>query len=259
MTRHDDPGRRPVGELDRLLGEWLVDGPRRAPEAPITVAIDYARAHPRRPDPLRMFRADPMAGRGSWILGLQPAFALLAVGLLLTALIGVGLVGGLLRGTTVPLPAPTGPVVPAPSASSSPTATPSPSPTASPTPRLFEVTIQPPESAITNVATVEDRSLRVVAATDVTGTTDSPIQDAPVTVSQVDGTTIDVGWVDSACSDVRYRITLDATATALTLTRPVCNGDTVALERWVRLTFDGPVDAASMETTVDGPGASPPG
>ena len=50
MTRHDDPGRdrRPASELDRVLGDWLADGPRRAPAAPVTVAIEFARAHPRR-------------------------------------------------------------------------------------------------------------------------------------------------------------------------------------------------------------------
>jgi hypothetical protein len=93
----------------------------------------------------------------------------------------------------------------------------------------------------------------------VTRTTESRQLGGPVFIAQVDATSVDIGWVDNGCDGVRYTLTLDETASQLVLTRPVCGGDSSALGRWVRLTFDGPIDAATITATEDGPGASPPG
>ena len=63
MTEHDD--------LDRLLGDWLAEGPARTPEPVLATAVQHARSHPRRPDPLAFLRRDPMAGRVS-MFGVAP-------------------------------------------------------------------------------------------------------------------------------------------------------------------------------------------
>ena len=250
MTRHDDPGRdrRPASELDRVLGDWLADGPRRAPAAPVTVAIEFARAHPRRPDPLRVFRRDPMAGRGSARFIVQPAFALLLVGLLLMVVVGVGVVSGLRSDRSAPVPSP---VAPIPSASpvASPTALPS------PTPHVFDVTLDIGISQPVTI-TIEDHSNRIVRAEDVSAQGSAPMPAGDLTVTQVDATTVDVTWVDLPCQ-TRARLTLDQAATALVLSAAPCGGDTVAIGRAVRLVFDGPVDAASIGTATDIAAASP--
>ena len=257
MTRHDDrdAARRPASELDRVLGEWLDDGPRRAPEAPVSAAIAFARAHPRRRDPLAFLRPDAMAGRGSAFLALQPTFALLAVGLLLTALIGVGLVGSFLPKASV-APPPIGPT--ASPASPAPTA--SPSPTPAPTPRIIELTLDT-QTAITDLVTFEDRSLRVLGVTDVSVSSRSDsAPDGSPGITQIDDRTVDVVWVAGPCDGARWRFVLDAAATALDFQpAPPCQGDTVSITRRIRVAFDGPIDAAALAVTVSAPGASPSG
>jgi hypothetical protein len=255
MTRHDDAGRRPASELDRLLGEWLTDGPRRAPEAPISVAIDFARSHPRRTDPLRAFRRDPMADRGGGLFALRPALALLTLGLLVAALVGVGVVGGVLRASPAPLPPPSGPAVPPPSSPAAPTASPTPSP--SPSPRVIELALTT-ESATTEHVTFEDRSLRVTEIEDVSTTSlGEPGEGGLPGVTQIDDTTVDLLWVVAPCTGSHWGFVLDPTATALLFApaEPCQGGDTPGFTRAIRVHFDGPVDAASIH--VSSPTGSP--
>ena len=53
-----------LNDFDRVLGEWLNEGPNRAPDRPIDLAVEHARSHPRRPDLIRFLRPDPMARPG---------------------------------------------------------------------------------------------------------------------------------------------------------------------------------------------------
>ena len=80
MTQRDD--------LDRLLGDWLSEGPARTPEPVLATAVQHARSHPRRPDPLAFLRRDPMAGRTS-LFGVAPVPVFAALGLLVVAAVGV--------------------------------------------------------------------------------------------------------------------------------------------------------------------------
>ncbi|HEX5823468.1 MAG TPA: hypothetical protein VFY18_03320, partial [Candidatus Limnocylindrales bacterium] len=111
-------------DLDRQLDDWLTDGPNRAPDQPINAASLFARAHPRRPDPLRVFRSDPMADRRRRPFGIQPGlvFAVLA---LVAAIVAVGVIGSRLEQPPV--------VVPPPS-TATPSASPSSPPDSSPFP-----------------------------------------------------------------------------------------------------------------------------
>ena len=86
-----------TSDLDRLLDDWLTDGPNRAPDQPIIAASQFARTHPRRPDPLRIFRSDPMADRRRTPFGVQPGlvFALLA---LVVAIVAAGVIGHVSNG-----------------------------------------------------------------------------------------------------------------------------------------------------------------
>jgi len=255
MTRDDDAGRPPASELDRLLGEWLTDGPGRAPEAPIRVAIDFARSHPRRTDPLRAFRRDPMAGPSTGLFTLQPMFALLTLGLLMAALVGVGVVGGLLRASPAPVPPPSGPVVPPPSASAAATTSPTPSP--SPSPNVIDVQLTT-ESAATEDVRFEDRSLRVTDIEDVTTSSlGEPGEGGLPGVTQIDDTTVDLLWVVAPCTGSHWAFVLDPTATSLAFTpaEPCQGGDTPGFTRAIRVHFDGPVDAASIH--VSSPTGSP--
>ena len=52
-------------DFDLELGDWIQDGPTGAPEHSIAAALDHARAHPRRRDPLAVLRRDPMGSRGA--------------------------------------------------------------------------------------------------------------------------------------------------------------------------------------------------
>ena len=51
-------------DLDRRLDDLLADGPSIAPDRAIGAALDHARHHPRRRDPLGVMRRDPMASTG---------------------------------------------------------------------------------------------------------------------------------------------------------------------------------------------------
>ena len=81
-----------LNDFDRVLDEWLHEGPNRAPDRPIELAMEHARSHPRRRDPLAFLRPDPMAPRSRGLgMGLRPGLVLAVLGLLLAAVaIGVG-------------------------------------------------------------------------------------------------------------------------------------------------------------------------
>ena len=100
-------------DFDALLAEWLEDDAFVSPSAPVEVAVDFARAHPRRRDRLAFLRRDAMTARAT--TGLRPVAIAVAVAALLVFAIG----GAVLIGSG-PDPSPT----PIPSATAIPTATP---------------------------------------------------------------------------------------------------------------------------------------
>ncbi len=116
-----------ANDLDRRLSDWLRDGPTRAPERSVAAALDHARSHPRRRDPLAFLRRDPMgsSGRVAFGFGLRTLPIVAALGLLLVAALAVASIGGLFDQRPV--------VVPPVSPTSSPSVSVGPSPVPTPT------------------------------------------------------------------------------------------------------------------------------
>jgi hypothetical protein len=231
-------------DLDRQLGEWLQEGPTRPPEAPLEGALQHATAHPRRRDPLRILRRDPMAARPA-PLGLRPALVLVVLGLLL-GVAGALVVGS--RGDRVPSPGPsTPPASPAPSASAAPSA-----------PALFHVAFI---DEVGSGATIDiaDASGKLVGARAAGLDEREPNPGAPssgdVTVKNVDAATLWISWVAGGCPDAD---TLDIDATGRTMTirqPPFCGGDTLGVGRQLVLTFSGPIAAADVTARLVAVGA----
>lgn len=111
-------------DLDRLLGEWLEDGPTRAPLEAIDRATAHARSHPRRPDPFAILRSGVMSSHTTLVV-LRPVWILLVLGLLLAAAVAVIGIGSRNDNPAV--------VVPFPTATASPTGATSPPSSSSPT------------------------------------------------------------------------------------------------------------------------------
>jgi hypothetical protein len=123
-------------DLERRIAEWLEDGPRSAPEKPITAAVAHARAHPRRRLTVRgLWRTAMTQVELSEVRAPQARHrALLAIGAMTAAVVVVAAVLG--SGALTPSRQPSGPaapaVAPAVPASVAPAAPASPDPAASP-------------------------------------------------------------------------------------------------------------------------------
>jgi len=244
MTTHDD--------LDRVLGDWLAEGPVHVPEHLVGATLQHARSHPRRPDPLRVLRRDPMAGRSRFApLGIAPVPLMAAIGLLLVAALGVSLVGGQRDDVPVPLPSTSGDpsAVPSPNLSLSPSASPGPS---------FPIRVElQTSSAATMLVEVTDASGLLVDARSGLPAEGGSVPLGEVSSTNVDDSTVELTWTDAAC-DIAYALDIETT-TSMTLRSPVCSGDTIALDRRLLLEFSVPVDAAEIQVQVVGSaeGASP--
>ena len=242
-------------DLDRLLDDWLTDGPNRAPDQPITAASQFARAHPRRPDPLRILRSDPMADRRRRPFGLQPGlvFALLA---LVAVIVAAGVIGSRLQQPPVVVP-PSDQLSP----SSPPDDSPPVSPSALPTPPASE----PPAPLFrldlaTSCCPGNPPSIEVV---DLSGLVASGVSAEALESDSVDGIVVEndkadslrITWLGSPCDTV-HRLTVDATATHIVLERPRCFGDAMARFLSLTLTFSRSIVASDVQASiVEGTGA----
>ncbi len=239
----------PRDDLDVLLGEWLAEGPARTPEPVLATAVQHARAHPRRPDPLAFLRRDPMAGRVS-VFGVAPVPVFATLALVILAALGVALVGSQ-RGD---LP----PVVPEPTAGPSAPASPSPSTDGSPRPSFpIRVGLQTGTGAAM-VVSVTDASGLLVDARTGTPADGGSVPAGEVRAENIDERTLLLTWTDSVC-DIEYALTIETT-TSMTLASPACVGDTLALDRRLLLQFAVPVDASQVTVAVlaaEVPSASP--
>ena len=241
-------------DLDRLLDDWLTDGPNRAPDQPITTASQFARAHPRRPNPLRILRSDPMADRRRRAFGLQPGlvFALLA---LVAAIAAVGVIGSRLEK----------PVVVPPSTTATPSAAPSGSPSVSPSPVPTPTASEPPAPLFhvdlaSSCCPGNPPSIDVV---DMSGLVVSGISADPLESDSIDGIVVKndkadslrITWLGSPCDTV-HRLTVDATATHIVLERPRCFGDAMPRFLSLTLTFSRSIVASDVQASiVQGTGA----
>jgi hypothetical protein len=233
-----------TSDLDRLLDDWLTDGPNRAPDQPITAASQFARAHPRRPDPLRIFRSDPMADRRRAPFGLQPGliFALLA---LVVAIVAAGVIGSRLEK----------PVLVPPPTTATPSAPPTSSPDSSVLPILrgFFLTDLATTAGAPAMVDVVDRSHLIADIASGSAIEGGTVDRITVTNDAADR--LRVTWPGSPCDTV-HRLTLDETATHLVLERPICRGDAMPRDLAVLLTFSRAIDASSVAASiVEGKGA----
>lgn len=229
-------------DLDRVLGEWLGEGPTRAPDHPIEAAIEHARSHPRRRDPLAFLRPDPMARRSRGI-GARPVMVLAVLGLLLASVVALG-VG------SQPQPVVVGPT---------PSVTPSGEPSGRPAPPSARASFGIVE-LIDDVGTgatvaIDDASASVVTAGaaplgDLGPDPNATIPPSGVLVQNQDPTTLRLTWGGGPCA-TPYRLAIDAAGTSMTVTATApCTGDTLGVTRVLLLGFDEAVDAASVTATL---------
>ncbi len=232
-----------LDDFDRSLGAFLADGPNTAPEAPVIAAMAHARTTPRRPDPLRAFRADPMARRRGNVGGRAGlVFAALALGV---ASIGVAVVGSRQPGNTI---------IPVPSANDVSTQTPGPSGIASPIP-----TSPPPFQADVTMLVFSGQPFPV-RVSDVTGELVEAVSLQPGDGASVDGIDVRVDptdlralivtWIGTPC-ERGGSVHVDELAHTLTILRDPCEGDPFPLDRIVRLRFTQFVEPADWSASID--------
>jgi hypothetical protein len=224
-------------ELDRVLGDWLVEGPTRAPDWPIERAIAHARSHPRRPDLLGFMRAPAFPARAGVF---NPRPALLFAAALLLALAATALVVG-----TRPPQTPV--VVPQDSLSMSPSASPVPSPSASPE-ELVPIHVD------LEVAAGQPASVDLFFAGHLQARSGQPgdgvsAGDNEILVSNDGPNTLVLTWSGMPC-ETSYRLEISPGGRDYVLERPTCEGDAIAFDRVLILTFDESVPASQVSTKV---------
>jgi hypothetical protein len=228
-----------LNDFDSVLGEWLNEGPNRAPDRPIDLAVEHARSHPRRPDPIGFLRPDPMArpfrGLG---MGLRPAMILATLALLLAAVVAIG-VGG-------PKPSV---VLPNPSPSASLGLSPTPSPTAIASAGiLVDLTVAAGQPQTVDVI---DESGTLLEASSGSPTDGQGFPSDSVEVTNIDATTLQLGWAGFPCrTDHELRIGSDPRV--MTLIRPPCEGvtDSIGVDRILILRLSEPIFAAEVAITI---------
>jgi len=245
-------------DLDRRLDQWMQQGPDRAPERIIAVGLDHASAHPRRRDPLAVFRRDPMAstafGLGS---GLRVMPMVAALGLLLVAALAVATVGGVFdRQPVVVPPVSTPSTSPSPSSTSqaSPSpSTPSASPSApSPSPVVRSVDLKAYDGRTLATMQIVDESGTLVDARSgqpAEGGSASSPDKADVVNDPDDPTTIVLTWTGLFDDDDR-RLTIASDGRTMTIDVVPGTGDLLPVDRVLILTFAGPVPAAEVTATI---------
>jgi hypothetical protein len=228
-----------MSDLDRVLADWLHEGPSRAPDRPVQVALDHARSHPRRRDPLAFLRTDPMASR-TVALVYRPALFLAVLGLLLAAL-AVATVGS----RRDPM------VVPPISASPSPTASPTPP---GPTPaRSLPVGFADEHENTISVNVVDQsgtlETARAIRPADPTPDPQATVPPGGLLVWNQDPRSLRVTWGDGACA-TSYDLTIDTAARLISVSRPECSGDALGASRDLLLVFVTPIDAADVSSEL---------
>jgi hypothetical protein len=234
-------------DLDRRIQPALEDGPFRAPARSIEAALAHARAHPRRRDPLAILRKDPMSTHASRFAALQPLPLVAILALVAAAGLAVVAAGGFLDDRPAVVP----PVAtPSPTPMPTPSAPASPVPSASPSPVVISVDL------IENVgadATIDiiDQSGRLLSARsgDPGDGASVPFGTVATTGLAGDPATVVLTWGGSPC-DTIHQMTIDPDGLTIVIERPACQGDAMGVDHAVVLTFDRPVDPATVNATV---------
>jgi hypothetical protein len=244
-----------TSDMDRLLGEWLADGPNRAPDQPILAAAQFARAHPRRPDPLRLLRSDPMADRRRRPFAVRPGlvFALLA---LVLAIVAAGVIGSRRNEQSIVPPSqPATSDQPTSRRTQLPTPAPSASPSAAP---LLSLDLADSGGNPASLDVVDLSGLVVSATSALPIESDAAASDSSggMVIRNATASSLRITWQGSPC-DTIHRMTVDATATHILLERPKCFGDAIARYLSVTLVFRESVVASDVKgSIVDGSGGA---
>jgi len=243
-------------DLDPRLSDWLVDGPSKAPDRAISVAVDHARAHPRRRDLLAFIRTDPM-GSGRSVSGLRPLPLVAALGLLAVASLAVATVGGLFDARPVFVPQPL--IVPSASPSSvtsaSPTAAPSTPPTPSPTATvsigLVHVDLLDHDGGHGASIDITDRSGTLVKAESGVPGDGGSVEDGTVLAATLPGSpnVLVLTWSGSPC-DTTHALTISADGRDIAIQRRACSGDAIPVDHVLQLTFDHTIDLTGIHATI---------
>jgi hypothetical protein len=237
-------------DLDRRLDDWLQDGPSRAPERSIAAALEHANTHPRRRGALAVLRRDPMGSGG--LVTAAPRWVPLAaaLGLLLVAALAVATVGGLFPQQPVvvpPLPSTSPAPSVGPSASAAPSSAPSPVPSASPATARVDLVDDIGGHAYVEIT---DDSRTLVRARSGQHSEAGPATgDIGVNNLAGDPASIVLSWAGCP-SDTRHLLTIAADRRTMTLDQPVCQGDTLGVDRVLVLTFDSPVPATDVDASI---------
>lgn len=233
-----------LNDFDRVLEEWLHEGPNRAPDRPVELAMDHARSHPRRRDPLGFLRPDPMAPPSRGLgMGLRPALMLAVLGLLVAA-IAIGVGGSRQPSVVVPDTTPT--------ASPIPSAVPSASATGPASGGILVDLIVPAGQPQTVDVIDESGNLLGASSGSPTGETGQSFPFDAVEVTNVDATTLQLGWAGYPCrTDHDLRIGSDPLV--MTLVRPPCEGvtDSIGVDRILILRFSEAINAAAVSITIE--------
>ncbi|HEX2469922.1 MAG TPA: hypothetical protein VHK05_04985 [Candidatus Limnocylindrales bacterium] len=223
-------------ETDRRIATWFTDETVRVPERTIDAVLAHARAHPRRRDPLATLRRDPMAR--PFTAGLfAPVPLLAAIGLIVVAVLGGAVVGGVLDlSGPAPLPVP----------SASPIATPSPSPS----PRIIHVDLVEVAGQDASID-ITDRSGALVDAETGQPADGGSVGGRGIELANdpVDPMVIVVTWTGTPC-DTTHALEIDADGRTMTLARPRCEGDAIPRDLQLRLRFREAIDSSAIAATL---------
>jgi hypothetical protein len=237
----------PQNELDGLLVAALGDGPSTAPDRVIHGALEHARTHPRHFRLPSFLRTDPMAARSP--RSIAPLRSAALVGILVLALVAgfAAAAAGLFRDRSVIVP-PVATPTPAASASAPPTASSHPSPVPSPT--AISVDLIEHVGADATIL-ITDRSGTLVNAGSGNPGDGASVPAGAVAVTPVvgDPSSVLLTWSGSPC-DTSHRLIIDPDGLTMAIERPVCQGDAIAIDHVLRLTFDHVVDSTRVIATV---------
>jgi hypothetical protein len=176
--------------------------------------------------------------RGSRGLALRPVLVLAALGLLLAAVAALG-IGG-----------PKNPAVVPPS---SPVTTPAPaSPSPSSTSMSFHVELTVPAGQPQTVDVIDGSGLlREATSGTPTGENGQSFPFESVVVSNLDPTTLQLGWAGYPCETL-HTLTIESDGRTMSLKRPDCAGvtDSIGIDRILVLRFSKAVSDADVQVPI---------
>ena len=237
MTASTDFDRDRDRELGRRLTAFLDEGPTRAPNRATDDAVAHAQAHPRRPDPLRTLRRDPMGTPWFGSTGtFRPALLVAALGLLLVAGFATAAVGGWFdRAPSV--------VVPTPSVE--------PSPSPSLPAQTIRVDLEEVAGANAEIEVTDESGLLVEA---VSGTPNDggSVETGLVDVQNdpEDPTRLILTWTGSPCDEL-HQLVIEADGRTLNMFRPSCEGDAIPRDLVLELAFSAAIPADEVVATLE--------